>query len=1395
MSMTSGRWQAISESNFQWEREALEWVRAQLPDREPWHAWSNFEFIDDEGRVNEVDLLVLSSAGLFLVEIKSRPGMVEGDAHTWLWQTDGKRHTYDNPYILADRKSKRLASLLKRQSAISRAKVRLPFVQAAVFLSASNIKCNLTGTAKAGVFLRGSPGHPKDEGIISALNNGFGRAVNYPVDTQQARAVSRAITEAGIRPSNKHRQVGDYRLGALLNEGENYQEWEAQHVSIDTIKRRVRIYSIADATTPDARASLVRQAQREFQVLEGIDHLGILKVKDYKETEFGPALVFDHDNHDVRLDHLLRDKGMQLTVDQRLHLVRDIAETLKYAHSKRLYHRSLSPQSILVRELDGGVLQPRIMNWQMATRESGTRSTLHRTTGTLHITDHVEDQAKVYLAPEATRIEFAHAPALDVFSLGAIAYHIFSGQLPAASSFDLFEKLRIGQGLRLSDVQDGCGEKLQDLIQFSTCPDVSTRYETIKDFLDELDAVEDELTTPDPESTVDPSIAGSNDRIEGGFTVIKRLGRGSSSDVLLVRPDDTDDELVLKVSNDVGHNDRLRDEGEVLNALRHQNIVQYIRTLTVSGRTALLMKRAGAKTLDDKIREDGRLSLDMLQRFGEELIQVINFLDQEGIAHRDIKPENIGIGETRTRKLQIVLFDFSLSKIAIENTTAGTHPYLDPFLPQRRRWDSAAERYALAVTLYEMATGTVPRWGDGKTLPSMLDCEITIDGDRFDPVMREAFVNFFAKAFRREAKERFDNAEDMLKHWRAVFESHTTESTSNNDGFEAIARTVTTETTMVELGYSLEAQDTLERMGIHNARELLAVDRVRFRYLRGVGDKIRKEIRLKAKELANLRPDLLRGRTTLHDIDEEADGASSINGLAAQLLPKRPAGDERQEETALAIYLGLESTQSKGLWITPGEAANAASLERDDLVSTLVKARDRWLKTPTLTQLRVDIDALICGQGGVMTAQELALALLSSRGCAAQDDEERLRQATAVLRACCEAESQLSDMRFQVFEHHPSPLIAMSSAWADYAKQIAAAADGCAIADPLLPPLRALKALEDIPPPADGLPLSAARLLRLATSASRRAALSSRQEIYPRGMPAVSALRQSLGALMGLRSIREQELADRVRGRYPEAETLPPRPRLDTLLQEVDAPFIWKDQGKEKGYFSNAPVWSANSSTMTVYSRQGTHTDEGDAGAALLPDASRLEERLTKSLQAGGFMALTVEPRLAKHAEKELLRRFNNQGLTLISFDHLLLAAMRKQAAALKANWSIVLRADAADRNSGDWQRLMALVQKVIPDVTQALINTHHPVLLTNAGLLARYELMEIVSTVSAAAGRPDKVPVVWMLLPMSSNGLPTIDGAAVPLISPTQAERVPATWVENRHRSGSGHAPTAVHA
>ena len=1423
MSMSASRWKVIAESNFPWERDALEWLRAQLPDCEPWSVWTNFEFIDDQGKVNEVDALVLSPAGLFLVEIKSRPGVVDGDAHTWTWNTDGQEYTYDNPLLLADRKSKRLATLLRRQSVIVKAKIRLPFIQPAIFLSSTSLKSKLQGIAKTATFQRGQPGAISDDGIVHALVNGFHSSAAQTVDGQQARAIARGLAEAGIRPSNKHRQVGDYQLIKLIAEGEGFQDWQSQHVSMASIQRRVRIYTVAHASSPEARAARVRQARREFEVLEGISHPNILKVNDYKESDMGPALVFDHDPKAQRLDHLLRDRGTQLTVTERLQLVRDIAETLKFAHARRLYHRALGPQSILVDIGEGGALTPRLMNWQTASREADNLDTVHRTTGTRHVEDYVEDPGLVYLAPETTRADATHGPSLDVFSLGAIAYHVFSGQPPAGSVLELAEKLRLGQGLRLSDVSDGCGMRLQELIQYATCPDVMARYDVVQGFLDDLVKVEDELTAPDPEATVDPSIAGHGDRLEGGFTVVKRMGRGSSSDVLLVVEDDAPEELILKVACDLAHNDRLVAEGDVLAGLHHQNIVEYRRTLSVAGRTALLMRSAGPKTLAQKIKEDGRLSLDLLQRFGEELIEVVNHLEDHGVAHRDLKPENIGIAPTSSGKLQLVLFDFSLCRTPTENISAGTHPYLDPFLSLRKppRWDLYAERFALAVTLYEMAIGKLPVWGDSHTSPAMLDVEATLASDVFDPVTREGFTAFFAKALRRDYKARFDNAEDMLRAWRAIFTARQTVHPPQAEGFAAIALTALPTTTMAELGYTLEAQDVLERMGVHNARELLAVDRIRFRYLKGVGDKIRKEIRLTAKELARLRPDLAQGRATLHDADDEPglDGAVSVNELATLLMPRRPAGDDRPEEAALAHYLGLdpglddavppEGAAGQAAWPTLGESAQAIGVERSTLTATLVKARERWLKIPALTEVRLQLDKLVLTQGQVMTAHEAALALLALRGCALQDDVERLQLANAVLRAVLEAEAHLENPRFQLYDHPPSPLIATSSAWADYARQLGSVADTCALVDPLLPPSRVIEALVAVQPAgslmgssqaheAGEAPMLGTRLLRLATSASRTAALSSRQEIYRRGMPALQALRQSLGALVGVPTLRIRELQDRVRGRYPEATELPGRPALDRLLEEAGAPLQWSPAATDGqgAYLCPALNNHATAGTTTVFSRQSTFpgghtagTPAGEASEAALADAQAAEIRLQRALESGGLLVLTVEPRQARHAEAELLRRFGpgsptTLALQRMSFDALLLKALRTEADRARVDWSMVLRADAAEPGSRDWANLQRLVQRTLVRLKPLLLDNPAPALLTNVGLLARYDLMALVTEMEASAGRPGRTPAVWLLLPSHKQGLPVIDGVPVPLVNSTQAFGLPPAWIENKHRA-----------
>lgn len=1402
MTLGPNRWHVIAESSYSWEREALEWLREQLPNHDPWHVWTNFEFIDDEGRVNEVDALVLGPPGLFVVEIKSRPGEVRGDTHTWLWKTDGRELSLDNPRLLTDRKAKRLASILKRQKAVTKAKIRLPFIEPVVFLSASRLLCHLEGRARVGVYTRGRPDHPDDDGIIAALSRGVRGTTTAAVDSTQMRAVFKAMAEAGVRPSNRQRTVGEYRLQKLIAEGEDYQEWLGQHQSVESVQRRIRVYTLASAQSVEIRNARVRAARREFEVLEGIDHAGMLRCRELKETDLGPALIFDHDPKAVRLDHLMLEHGTAISLTQRLSLVRGIAEVLKFAHGKRLYHRALTPQCVLVHGWPAPELRVQLMNWQTGARGGEGSQTLHRTTGTHHVEDYVENRERVYLAPETAHAEQGQSAELDLFSLGALSYFIFSGQAPADSPITLLAALRAKQGLHLADAMDGCPQKLDELVRFATQPEVLARYNTVDGFLEDLDLAEDELTTPDREITVDPSMAKPGDRLEGGLTVTRHLGRGSSASVLLVHRDSDNESLVLKVAHEAAHNEALSGEGEALAKLRHPNIIEHRETFSIGGRTALLLRSAGDTTLAQRMKKDGRMSLDMLHRFGEELLDAVRELENQAISHRDIKPENIGIASSRTGRLKLVLFDFSLSRTPAENIKAGTPPYLDPFLALRshRRWDLYAERYAAAVTLYEMAVGRAPRFGDGQSAPEALADEAAIESGVFDPTLRDGLTEFFTRALRRDFRERFDNAEDMLRAWRAVFEraGEAMPSQATEDSVESLAQGLGPTSTVGELGYSPAALDVLSRMGINTVPELLGVDRIKFRYLQGVGDRIRREIRLKAKALAQLRPDLALGGASLHEQDEAealADKALvAVNELADTLLPKRA---EKPEDDALEYYLGLDlPIERAGYWPTPGEAAGAGQISREGFAAALAKVRERWLKTPAFTELRAQVHALLQGHGEVMTSRELAEALLALRGCALSNDGERMRQASAILRAAVEAEAGLESPRFQAFAHTPDPLIATHPGWASYARQLGAKADGCAQADPLLTPQRTVEALRTVPLPEaepgapEPAPLPSARLLRLAASAAREAALSSRQEIYPRGMSRLQALKQSLNSLIGLPEIRVTELLGRVRGRYPEAEPLPSqRNLLDRLLEEAGAPLQWNpDLGQGGAYMTRALGSGLTLSPGSRLHRRttGSPTDNG-AGSGELIDAQALEQRLQHRLREGGLLVLSIEPLRAGAAQNELMSRFGGDGpgrLRRFDLDGWWLAALRAQAEALGADWSVVLRADAAPKDSVDANRLQQLAQRCLPALTEALLQSPEPLLLVNPGLLAGFSLLHLVGTLETEVGRPGRTPALWLLLPTPQPSVAAIDGATVPLIREANFAPLTRAWLENRHRS-----------
>jgi hypothetical protein len=212
---------------------------------------------------------------------------------------EGRPFSEDNPLLLANRKAKKLKSLLLYQSALRH--MRTPFIEAAVFLSAPGFHCDLSGAARSGVYLRldsEQAGHPDILAVLHGAAETMSRGHAVPLqslDRRLSQAIARALDQAGIRPSQRSRRVGDYQLEQLLGETDAYQDWQASHIRFPEVKRRVRLYPHALHASEAIRTVHRQAAEREFLLLEGLNHAGILKAEAFIEHERGPALIFEHD--------------------------------------------------------------------------------------------------------------------------------------------------------------------------------------------------------------------------------------------------------------------------------------------------------------------------------------------------------------------------------------------------------------------------------------------------------------------------------------------------------------------------------------------------------------------------------------------------------------------------------------------------------------------------------------------------------------------------------------------------------------------------------------------------------------------------------------------------------------------------------------------------------------------------------------------------------------------------------------------------------------------------------------------------------------------------------------------------------------------------------------------
>ncbi|MDO8607295.1 MAG: hypothetical protein Q7R40_12225 [Phaeospirillum sp.] len=127
---------------------------------------------------------------------------------------------------------------------------------------------------------------------------------------------------------------------------------------------------------------------------------------------------------------------------------------------------------------------------------------------------------------------------------------------------------------------------------------------------------------------------------------------------------------------------------------------------------------------------------------------------------------------------------------------------------------------------------------------------------------------------------------------------------------------------------------------------------------------------------------------------------------------------------------------------------------------------------------------------------------------------------------------------------------------------------------------------------------------------------------------------------------------------------------------------------------------------------------------------------------------------------------------------------MKVTAETNEVEWLTVRETDAAGPSTTEWPHLKTLADMAWPQVEAAIRAAPGPVLLTDAGLIGRYDLVHRLDVLRGDCGTANGPAGMVVLVPMMQPGMPAIEGKPVPVM-PAQWAMVPEAWVENRHRAG----------